>query len=1010
MLKKTVLSLIFLLGIFLNSHAQQSEAYTNHLVDYQKALALYNNSQYQAAQSLFKELKKTAETDELIADCDYYVANCAVRLNQQNADKLIEDFVENHPTSTKRNSAFLDVADYYFVNGKYAYAKKWYDRVDENSLSRTERDKFSFNNGYVAFATKDYKTARKYLSRIENSTEYGSQAKYYIGFMAYESDDYQEANTYFDQVSDQEKYKEKLSYYQADLNFKLGNFDEAIKLAKAQLPKSNRTEISELNKIIGESYFNQQKYAEAIPFLTEYQGNKGKWNNTDFYQLGYAHYKQEDFDKAISEFNKIIDGNNSVAQNAYYHLGESYIKLNKKQEALNAFRNASQMDFDLKIQEDAWLNYAKISYEIGNPYQSVPQVLTTYLETYPNSTYKEEIEILLIDSYITSKNYQEALKLLEGKRSFASKEAYQKVTFYRGLELYNEGNYQESKVLFNKSIKEAINETYTARATFWKAETDYNLTNYDEALIGFKQFQQSNNASQTPEYKNSDYNVAYTYFKQKNYTKSSEYFNKYLQGNDLDPVRLNDAYLRLGDAHFVSSNYSAAINAYDKAVKMNKVDADYAFFQKTLSEGYEGKSLEKISGLEEFIQKYPNSTLRDDAMYELGNSYIKANQTAEAMKMYDRLGRENPSSIFVSKALLRQGLVHYNASRNNEALDKFKTVAANYPNTTEASQAVATVRLIYIDLGRVDEYASWVRTLDYVAVTDSDLDNATYESAEKKYLDNKTDDAIKQFNGYLNQFPKGLHNIQAHFYVAQLYFKKDLKENATPHYLAVINATASEFTEESLSRLSQIYLDAKDWSASIPILKRLETEARFPQNVVYAQSNLMKANYQLSKYNEAVAYAEKVLQQSKIDNKITSDAYVIIARSAMKTNDEVRAKTAYAEVEKTASGETAAEAFYFKAYFQNKAGNHQESNVTVQKLAKDYSGYKYYSAKGLVLMAKNYYALNDAFQATYILDSVIENFKDYKDVVTEAQNTLTKIKSEQAKTNASVQELEPSSN
>jgi len=1010
MLRKTVLSLIFLLGILLSSHAQQSEAYTNHLVDYQKALTLYNNSQYQAAQSLFKELKKTADNDEIIAGCDYYVANCAVRLNQQNADKLIEDFVENHPTSTKRNSAFLDVADYYFTNGKYAHAKKWYDRVDENSLSRNERDKFSFNNGYVAFATKDYKTARNYLSRIENSTEYGSQAKYYIGFMAYESDDYQEANTYFDQVSDQEKYKEKLSYYQADLNFKLGNFDEAIKLAKAQLPKSNRVEISELNKIIGESYFNQQKYAEAIPYLTEYQGKNGKWNNTDYYQLGYAHYKQGDFEKAISEFNKIIDGNNSVAQNAYYHLGESYIKLNKKQEALNAFRNASQMDFDLKIQEDAWLNYAKISYEIGNPYQSVPQVLTTYLETYPNTTYKEEIEMLLIDSYITSKNYQEALKLLEGKRSFASKEAYQKVTFYRGLELYNEGNYQEAKALFNKSIKEAINETYTTRATFWKAETDYNLTNYDDALIGFKQFQQSNTATTTPEYKNSDYNIAYTYFKQKNYTKSSEFFNKFLQGTDLDPVRLNDTYLRLGDAHFVSSNYSAAIAAYDKAVKMNKVDADYAFFQKTLSEGYEGKSSQKIGGLEEFIQKYPNSTLRDDAMYELGNSYIKANQTVEAMKMYDRLARENPRSTFVSKALLRQGLVHYNASRNNEALDKFKTVATNYPNTAEANQAVSTVRLIYIDLGRVNEYAAWVQTLDYVSVSDADLDNATYESAEKKYLDNKTDDAIKQFNGYLNQFPKGLHNLKAHFYVAQLYFKTDLKENAAPHYQAVISATPSEFTEEALSRLSQIHLDSKDWSAAIPVLKRLETEARFPQNVVYAQSNLMKANYQLNKYNEAVAYAEKVLQQSKIDNRITSDAYVIIARSAMKTKEETRAKTAYAEVEKTASGETAAEAFYFKAYFENKAGNHEASNVTVQKLAKDFSGYKKYSAKGLVLMAKNYYALNDAFQATYILESVIENFKDYDDVVTEAQNELTKIKSEQAKTNASVQERDPAGN
>jgi TolA-binding protein len=81
--------------------------------------------------------------------------------------------------------------------------------------------------------------------------------------------------------------------------------------------------------------------------------------------LGYAYYKQNDFENAISQFNKIINGKDFLAQNAYYHLGESYLKLDKKQEALNAFKNASEMPFDSSIQEDASLNYAKLSYEIG---------------------------------------------------------------------------------------------------------------------------------------------------------------------------------------------------------------------------------------------------------------------------------------------------------------------------------------------------------------------------------------------------------------------------------------------------------------------------------------------------------------------------------------------------------------------------------------------------------------------------------------------------------------------
>ncbi|MGM5470673.1 tetratricopeptide repeat protein [Flavobacteriaceae bacterium LMO-SS05] len=1003
MASRQIIILVSFLVLNTSIQAQQSATYTNDLVDYQKALTLYNNKQYLAAQSLFDQIRDTADNEQLESDCAYYIANCAVRLNQPNADEQIQKFVDTYPTSTKRNTAFLDVADYYFTNEKYAYSRKWYEKVDENSVSGSERDHFYFNYGYSLYATKNEVGAQKYLNRVVNSKEYGSQAKYYIGFMAYESDDYNKANTYFEQVSDNEKYKEKLSYYQADLNFKLGNFEKAITLAKEQLPKSNPEEVSELSKIIGESYFNLQKYTEAIPYLTAYKGKRGKWNNTDHYQLGYAYYQQNNFEKAISEFNKIVGGNNSVAQNAYYHLGESYINLDKKQEALNAFRNASQMDFDLKIQEDSWLNYAKISYEIGNPYQSVPQVLTSYLEKYPKTSYREEIETLLIDSYITSKNYKEAMTLLQGKRSFENRLAYQKVTFYRGIEVYNEGDYNTAKTLFDASINEAKDAKFTARATFWKAETDYHLTNYKDALVGFKQFQQQSGASNTKEFENLDYNIAYSYFKLKNYTEATQYFQNFISKNKKEKLRLNDAYLRLGDGYFVSSDYNKAIAAYEGAIAIHEIETDYADFQKTMSYGYIGKNDTKIKNLITFIDGYPKSALRDDAMYELANSYVKANEVDKAMKMYDRLNSEYKSSIFVSKSLLRQGLAYYNSNDNERALSKFRKVADDYPSSEEALQAVATARLIYIDLGRVDEYAAWVKRLDYVNVTDTELDNTTYLAAEKQYLDNNTDNAIKQFNKYLNEFPNGIHALKSHFYVAELYSKKNLPETAQPHYEYVVSKQPGEFTEQAIVKLSEAYLNASKWNKAIPLLQRLEVEADYPQNIIYAQSNLMNAYYHLENYNKAVSYAEKVLDASKIDNKVKSDAQIIIARSAIKTGDEEKAKTAYAQVEKIAQGALAAEALYYNAYFKNKDKAYQASNTVIQKLAKDYSSYKYYSAKGLVVMAKNFYALKDVFQATYILESVIKNFAEFADVVSEAKQELKFIKTEEAKTNASIQ-------
>ena len=428
--------LLFTISLFgvASVSAQNTEIYTHELKDYDKALYLYNNQQYLSAQVLFDKVKAASKNSDVQGDCAYYSANAAIRLEQQDADSKMENFVRDYPSSTKQNQAYIEVAHFYFEQGKYPQALSWFDKVDENSLSKKDQERFDFQKGYAFFSAKKKKEATTYFTKVQNSKEYGSQAKYYLGFMAYEGDDYKEATKYFDEVSGEEKYKEKLSYFQADMNFKLGKFDKAIELGKEAMAKSNAIEKSELNKIIGESYFNLGKYAEAIPYLNQYKGKKGKWNNTDYYQLGYAYYKQNDFENAIAQFNKIVGGNDSVAQNAYYHLGESYLKTNKKLQALNAFKNASEMSFDTQIQEDAALNYAKVSYEIGNSYQAVPDVLNAFIQKYPKSPAKLEIENLLIDSYITSKNYQGALDLLEKNKS-SNKVAYQKVTFYRGLEL-----------------------------------------------------------------------------------------------------------------------------------------------------------------------------------------------------------------------------------------------------------------------------------------------------------------------------------------------------------------------------------------------------------------------------------------------------------------------------------------------------------------------------------------------------------------------------------------------
>ncbi|MDC8004470.1 tetratricopeptide repeat protein [Aureisphaera galaxeae] len=1002
-MSKNLVSLFLFLLFLTGVSAQQSAIYTNDLEEYNKAIELYNNKQFLAAQALFAKIEKTSDDVTLSGDCAYYIANCAVRLNQQNADGLMESFVKNYPTSIKKNDAYLNVAHYYFENGKYPYARKWFDKVDEASLGRSQVERYRFNNGYSYFKSKRYNEAKKYLKMVTDSEKYGSQAKYYLGFIEYEGDNYAEATELFEQVQGEERYAEGLSYYQADMNFKLGNFQKAIDLAKEQYDNAKPPEKSELSKIIGESYFNLKQYAESIPYLKEYKGKRGRWNNTDYYQLGYAYYKQGDYQSAVGEFNKIVDGRNSVAQNAYYHLAESYLKLDQKQQALNAFRNASEMDFSPQIQEDAWLNYAKLSYEIGNSYESVPQAISSFLEKYPNNGNNEELKDLLIDSYITSKNYEAALDLLENNKSFNNKKAYQKVAFYRGLELYSINDYAGAVALFNKSLKEPYDPIFTARATYWKAESDYHDSNFTESLVGYKQFLQLPEADKTPEFANLRYNLAYNYFKLQDYEQAITNYTMFVESSSNDMARKNDAYLRLGDSHFVSSAYWPAMESYNKAIEGYSPDRDYAAFQKAISYGFVNRNDQKLEGLKSFGTKYPKSIYRDDALYELGNTYLSQDKTDAALSAYNQLEREIPASSYVPKALLKKALILDNEGNSNEALSIFKKVANKYPSSNEAIQAVASAKIIYIDQGRVSDYADWVATLDFVEVEDAELDDATYQAAETPYLENKMRQAIGRFETYVNEFPNGKHALKANFYLAQLYFGDKQKEKSIPHYRYVVEKDRSEFTEQALARISELYLAQEDYRNALTYLKRLEVEADFPQNVVFAQTNSMKSSYELKQYDEAVVYAEKVLDNGKVDNSIKSDAQIIIARSAMETGDEAKAKEAYAEVAKIATGKLAAEALFYEAYFKNKESDFSGSNASIQKLAKDYSGYKYFGAKGLVLMAKNFYALEDAFQATYILESVITNFTDYPDVVEDARVELQVIKAAESKTNSSVE-------
>lgn len=982
--------------------SQQSIVEANIVSDFNNALKLFNHKAYASAQKTFIKVQENAKkSSRLIADAFYYDAMCAVKLNQTDADEKVLTFVEDNPTSNKKNKAFFNVGNYYFANKKAAHALKWYQKVNTDLISEENQKELNFKMGYGLLVAKNLELARNYFIPLINDAKYGNDSRYYYGFISYKLEDYGIAESTLKQIADNKSYKAEISYYLLDISFKSGQFERCVKVGTELLKTAKRKEISEISKIVGESYFNLKNYKESIPFLKAYKGKGRKWNNTDYYQLGYAYFKQNSFESAVNYFNKIIDEKNAVSQNAYYHLAECYLNLKKKNEALNAFKTASEMTFNIEIQEDAALNYAKLSYEEGNPFENVSDVLQNYLKKYPNSSSYNEINELIVSSFLHQQDYQGALDYLKKKKTDENLAFISEISLYRGIQLYNDQNLQKSLPYFSIA-KISINLEIQIKANYWEAETLYELKNYKEALLKFKSTKKLINSSSNNEFTLLNYNIGYTHFKLKDYENASIFFKQFLTIPVENETINDDAYIRLGDSYFAIRKYTDAINNYQYVVDKNGAEADYAQYQMGMSFGFRNDNDSKIIALTKVVNDYEISSLKDDALYQLANTYTKVKNNKKAHQAYERLLEKYPKSSFLPKALVRQGLLFYNDNNNTKALNKLKLVVLKYPNSSDALEAVRNAKNIYIDNDNLDEYVAWTKTLKFVNVSDSELENSSFSIAERKYFEGKSNTSILGLKKYLRNFPNGKNKLKAYYYLADILFEEKLYKQAEDKYKVVLDAGKSEYTEDVLAKLSQIYLQRNNSFEAIPFLEKLEQEAFIKENILFAQSNLMKAYSSAKAYKLAIEYAKKILAKDKLNDNLKLDAKIVIARASFINKDLETTAAYYSEIEIEATGELKAEALYFNAYFKNINNEFETSTKVVQQIISDYSTFKYWGVKSYIIMAKNYYSLKDVYQATYILENIIKNFTQFEDVIKDAKTELDNIKENEAKTNNSI--------
>ena len=1005
MQKKYLFIPLLLAGNLSASHAQVS-ALVNLNKNYETGLELLNNEKYVAAAQQFKlvenvrqrpyaQQESNAELSLLKENAKFYAAVCALELGNSDAEGLFQTFIKDYPLNPNTKLAYFHVGKSYFEQKNYQKALEWFEKTDPSTLSQKQRLEYQFKQGYAYFQLNDTEKAEPLFEVVKKEeSPYQESATYYFAYINYLNKEYKTALANFEKLKGSPTYEASYPYYITSMYYLDERYDDVISYAIPVLKTSKQQYEAEMLSLIAASYFAKSDYTNAERYFREYnaKNTSGVKNNLFTYQYGYSLFHLKKYKESVAVLEK-LDKDDVYLQNGMYTLGKVFIELNNKEKARSAFFRASRLEFDKGVQEESWLNYAKLSYELEFTQQALEST-QSFLKQFPASKRINEAKTLMGEILLSSKNYQAAIDILQPiqNKSQEAKEAYQKVTYFRGLEFYNERAFPNALSMFLRSQNFPEDPEISALTTYWMAESGYELRKFGESVQNFEKFLSMPGAEKTKVYNYANYALAYAAFEDEKYSKAATYFERFIQGNDKDAKTINDARIRLADSYFVNKSYENALVNYNKIISSKSPGEDYALFQRGMIQGLQGQDDAKIGTMQSLLKQFPGSNYADDAGFETAYTYFNKGDLDRAKSDLTGLISKYPNSSYIPRALVTIGLVQYNQDQDDAALETFKKVITDYTSTEEAKQALESIKNIYIDKGDSNGFITYASSTPIGNYSVAEQDNIVFQAANVRYLKGDAQGTVEAVNAYFDKFPKAIHDKEGKFIRAESLVKLGRSAEAIPDYEYILNDWTSDYSERSLISISQLYLKEKKYNEAIVYLKRLETTSDYKAHYTYAINNLLKAYSALNMPDDVIRYVALIKESDKSSEEEKNSADLYAGQAYLMKADTTNAVKAFTNVGSKTKTIAAAESKYNLAAIQYAKRDYKTSMKTCFDLINNLPSYDYWVAKSFLLLADNYVALKDNLQAKSTLLSLIDNYEGKDEIVPTAKEKLQKIK------------------
>ncbi|SFB95896.1 Tetratricopeptide repeat-containing protein [Flexibacter flexilis DSM 6793] len=990
-MKKNIFLSACLISAFLSSQAQQTLSQRSDNELFNVGLELFDKKKYGAASEFFGQYIGLHKHDLRSIEAQYYKAYSDLQLFHPDAERQFKEFVTAHPDHPKAALAYFELGKFYYQQKNYPKVIEYFQLATPEKLSAAQQIEREFKLAYACLSEKDFEQAEKLFNRVKNSEhQYTASANYYAAYLNIKQQRYNEALIDLDKAEKNEAYAPTVPLMRANVYHKRKDFDKVIEIGeKALADTAKLVGTEEMSLLVGDAYYNKENYTKANQYFDVYlQSAKQPLAAPLQYRVAYALFRSGKTDKAIEAFKPLTQASqpdaesqpkDTLGQLANYYTGVAYLKAGNKSQALNAFDQARRNKAQSSVSEQAWFNYAKINYDAAN-YNEVIDILTVYLVKFPDSNNENEANEMLSESLLNSNNYDEALEHIGAikKKTPRINAAFQRVSYLKGTQLYNENNLDNALQLFQKSLDNRIDNDITVAALFWLGEVYSAQKQYSDAIKQYEELMRVQGAVKSPYYLKMRYGLGYAFYNTKQYDKALIHFREYT--NQLEKATAKqqyaDALVRLADCYYIDKNYGQALKAYDKIIDRKDPESDYALYQKGLIFSASDRNDEAKKSFGTIIERYADSRFKDEATFQRAEIDLESGNYEAATSGFTAAIALNPKGSSVPYYYLKRAVAYSNLRQYDKSAADYKKILDEYPKHATANEALQGLQKVLTSAGTVDELNDYLTKYKNSNPEATDLENIEFDAAKGLYYSQKYDKAIKSLENFLNGYGQSGLAQEAKFLLAESYYRVGKRDKSIELHKELLSAKKNNTTNKSVMRLAELEYANANYKASQVYYNLLVNTASNKRELFNAWTGMMETYYQLANYDSVAYFAQTISAKDNAPIDAANKASLYAGKVAYAKGDYETATDELLNTANEAKDQYGAEAQYLLGEVFYKQKKYKESLQALYGVKDNFANYQKWNDKAYLLMADNFIAQNQYYQARATLSSIIENSPD----------------------------------